>query len=145
MRRKSDDPENWRETEMKVLSLSSLSLIAIVTLSGSWSQAGDKRCTPSEPCVKPTVRKHHQHPLCDKLRAVYGSPGDMPQHIPYEAQPHSYYYFRPYNHMHVADQQRQAVEWGLDAQLPYSNSLFDRVYAEFEDAPPPAPSDLQLP
>jgi len=56
------------------------------------------------------------------------SSGNMPQHMPYESEPKTYYYYRPYNHHHIAMQQEGAD----DPTLPYSNSVFASVYAQME-------------
>ena len=56
----------------------------------------------------------------------------MSQHFPYEAYPKTYYYFRPYNMLHIPNQQAHAVSNGADPQMPYSNAVFADVYAELE-------------
>lgn len=60
----------------------------------------------------------------------------MTPHLPYSAEPKTTYYFRPYNHQHIANQQAIAQGWGAPASSPYSNGIFDSVYAEFEEKEP---------
>ncbi|PQO43079.1 hypothetical protein [Blastopirellula marina] len=59
-------------------------------------------------------------------------PGNMRQHFPYEAAPHFYYYFRPYNAAQIAPQQVVAESWVSNPRLPYSNDVFDEVYRDFD-------------
>ena len=56
----------------------------------------------------------------------------MLPHIPYTAYPKTYYYFRPYNMLHIPQQQERALAWVENPALPYSNKVFDKVYAELE-------------
>lgn len=51
-------------------------------------------------------------------------------HFPYEQEPKTYYYFRPYNYRHIATQIDDAQTWGADRKLPYSNAMFQEVYAD---------------
>jgi hypothetical protein len=67
---------------------------------------------------RPTVRHH-----C----------GDLYPHYPYEAFPKTYYYFRPYNHRHVRDQQQAALLWGAPQGQPYARAVFQSVYERFDD------------
>jgi len=64
--------------------------------------------------------------------------GDMVPNFGYVASPKTYYYFRPYQYFHVPMQQRQALEWGADPGLPYSNAIFQDVYKaiEWKGTPP---------
>ncbi|MEX0819630.1 MAG: hypothetical protein WD070_08545 [Pirellulaceae bacterium] len=64
--------------------------------------------------------------------SAYRSPGNMPQHFPYVAEPKNYYYFRPYNWFHIADQQREVTSYGGDTRHPYANDLFQEVYEAIE-------------
>jgi hypothetical protein len=80
-------------------------------------------------------------PLCWEKRAfgphchfIWNSTGDMPQHVPYFPHAHGYYYFRPYNVVHVLQQQEMAQRWGGDARNPYDNRMFERIYMEHEAA-----------
>ncbi|MCC9605422.1 hypothetical protein LOC68_23030 [Blastopirellula sp. JC732] len=72
------------------------------------------------------------------MPAVWCCPGNMCQHYPYEASPHFYYYFRPYNAAMIAPQQAVAEQWVSNPRLPYSNDVFDEVYRDFDAkfAPP---------
>ena len=56
----------------------------------------------------------------------------MPQHMPYFAQPSTYYYFRPYNHLHIPLIQQEAMLHGATTQNPYDTNLFEDVYREFD-------------
>jgi len=56
------------------------------------------------------------------------SPCNMYQHYPYWPKDHGYYYFRPYNMVHVAIQRDLAASWGEDPRNPYDHKVFDRVY-----------------
>lgn len=60
------------------------------------------------------------------------SPGNMPQHFPYVAEPKNYYYFRPYNWFHIPEQQREVTSYGGDTRHPYANDLFREVYEAIE-------------
>ncbi len=57
---------------------------------------------------------------------------EMPQHHAYYPVMHGYYYFRPYHHSHVAQQQLTATSWGEDPRAPYANSVFQKVYEEYK-------------
>lgn len=56
----------------------------------------------------------------------------MPQHMPYYAEPSTYYYFRPYNYFHIPLIQQEAVLHGATTQNPYDTDLFEEVYRDFE-------------
>jgi hypothetical protein len=58
--------------------------------------------------------------------------GDMYQHYPYTAHPKFYYYFRPYNHMHVRELAARAESIGAHPKAPFSNALFQDVYETVE-------------
>jgi hypothetical protein len=64
--------------------------------------------------------------------SYFVSLGDMPQHYPYFPEMHGYYYFRPYNYVHVPQQQEFVGSYGGDRRDPYSNELFKVIYAEFK-------------
>lgn len=66
------------------------------------------------------------------LPSPWHAPGNMAPRFPYEAYPHTYYYFRPYNMLHIPQQQEIARGWVDDPGLPYSNGVFAKVYAEYE-------------
>ena len=63
------------------------------------------------------------------------SPGNMPQHFPYVAQPKNYYYLRPYNWFHIPDHQNEVTLYGGDPRHPYANNLFKEIYEEIEAQP----------
>lgn len=69
---------------------------------------------------------------CGCLATPWHPCGDMHPHYPYDAWPKTYYYFRPYSYRHVRLQQEQASLWNAPAGLPYSNAIFQSVYAQFE-------------
>ena len=56
----------------------------------------------------------------------------MAPHTLYDAYPKTYYYFRPYNMLMIPNQQAQAAAWVSNPHLPYSNEVFQKVYAELE-------------
>jgi hypothetical protein len=62
------------------------------------------------------------------------STGDMPQHIAYFPNAHGYYYFHPYNVIHINQQQEMVTRWGLDARNPMDNRFLERIYQEQEAA-----------
>lgn len=62
------------------------------------------------------------------------STGDMPQHLPYFPNAHGYYYFHPYNVIHINQQQEMVARWGLDPRNPLDNRFFERIYQEQEAA-----------
>ncbi|TWT39618.1 hypothetical protein [Blastopirellula retiformator] len=78
------------------------------------------------------------------MPAVWCCPGNMRQHFPYEASPHFYYYFRPYNAAMIAPQQVVAEQWVANPRLPYSNDVFEEVYRDF-DAKFAPPAELITP
>lgn len=57
----------------------------------------------------------------------------MHQHYPYYPAMHGYYYFRPYHPRHVREQQGVASLWGEDPRVPYANTVFQRVYAQYRE------------
>lgn len=58
--------------------------------------------------------------------------GDMYPHYAYFPEHHGYYYFRPYNWMHVLEHQARIVGMGGDSRNPYSVAMFDVIYQDFE-------------
>ena len=56
----------------------------------------------------------------------------MTLHLPYLAEPKTYYYFRPYNYNHIFMQQEQAMIMGLDPRMPYDNAIFKKVFHNLE-------------
>jgi len=69
---------------------------------------------------------------CDLHRDLKTLKRNMHPHYPYEVDPWTYYYFRPYNYQHIRKQQEEAAGWGAEPAQPYSRKLFDKVYAELE-------------
>ena len=72
--------------------------------------------------------------------------GDMYPHFAYYPQDHGYYYFRPYNYIHVFEHRARVMSWGGDPRNPYSLALFDPVYEEFRQNVPalaPLPGSVQ--
>jgi len=53
-------------------------------------------------------------------------------HVEYFPEGHANYYFRPYTFTRLLQQQDQAARMGINPALPYSNEIYDKVYAEFE-------------
>ena len=64
--------------------------------------------------------------------SCFACAGDMPPHYAYYPEMHGYYYFRPYNYVHVPQQQEFVGSYGGDRRDPYSNELFKVIYAEFK-------------
>lgn len=62
--------------------------------------------------------------------------GDLYPHFPYQPEYGGYYYFRPYNWEMVLEQAPVAAQWGLHTGNPYSVSLFDAIYEDFEQRYP---------
>ncbi|KKL45438.1 hypothetical protein LCGC14_2355690, partial [marine sediment metagenome] len=65
---------------------------------------------------------------------------NMPQHHAYYPPLHGYYYFRPYHPGHLAAQQQFVGQWGGDVRHPYTNQIFQTVYAEYQAEHPAAPA-----
>ncbi len=63
-----------------------------------------------------------EEPCCfDRHLLTYCiGPGDLYPHYPYYPIQHGYYYFRPYNHMHVEEASALAAQMGGDPKAPYS-------------------------
>lgn len=61
----------------------------------------------------------------------------MYPHYAYYPQHHGYYYFRPYNWMHVLEHQSRVLGMGGDARNPYSVAMFGGIYEDFEERFPP--------
>lgn len=70
--------------------------------------------------------------------------GDMPQHVPYQAEGRGYYYFRPYHVMHVFAQQEMATRWGADPRNPYDNRFFEKFYPLHEPEDTTVDSDDEV-
>lgn len=57
----------------------------------------------------------------------------MLPHLPYSAEPKTYYYFRPYNYQHIAQHQDIAEQqWAAPRHLPYTNQMFEEIYEQIE-------------
>lgn len=56
----------------------------------------------------------------------------MYPHIPYLAEPKTYYYFRPYNWFHIPRQQAEVLNYGADPRNPYANEVFKNIYEGLE-------------
>jgi hypothetical protein len=70
----------------------------------------------------------------------------MPQHYPYPAEMHGYYYLLPYHHSHLRLQQSFVASWGGDPRAPYANEIFEQVYsasAKDKSRTPPPPTPLK--
>jgi hypothetical protein len=70
---------------------------------------------------------------------------NMPQHHRYFPQAHGYYYFRPYNSHYIRIHQSAATRYGAPQWNPYSNEIFNDIYAEFERAEAERTEPLPLP
>jgi len=53
---------------------------------------------------------------------------DLFPHYPYCPAYHGYYYFRPYNYVHVLKHQQIVDVLGGDSQFPYETTMFEPVY-----------------
>ena len=101
----------------------------------------DGECLAGCPACCGTCACHSGH-CCLGLTC---SPCNMLPHYPYFPAMHGYYYFRPYHHSHVAQQQLTVTAWGGDPRNPYANRIFEQVYAQYEAdqaAALPAPEPL---
>jgi hypothetical protein len=93
-------------------------------------------------CQEHPCPRIHQRPLgpCSAVGTC-----DMPQHHAYDSPMRGYYYFRPYNMVHVAQQQQAVMQWGGDPRNPYSNKVFEQVFEEFEkDQPTADPAEAEV-
>jgi len=61
---------------------------------------------------------------------------DMPPYYPYFPEYFGYYYFRPYNYVHIFEHQAIVARWGGDPRNPYSHELFTRLYDNLPVEPP---------
>jgi len=66
------------------------------------------------------------------LPSVWRTRCDMPQHFPYFPYWNTYYYFRPYNHVHVLQQKELITQLGGDRHNPYDNRFFEQFYEGIE-------------
>lgn len=67
-----------------------------------------------------------------RFRACSHSACSMPPHYPYFPSMHGYYYFRPYHHSHLVEQQNLAAQWGEDPRKPYANMVLKQVREAYE-------------
>lgn len=89
---------------------------------------------------------------CGEAYDGYGARGarrltriELPQHYAYYPAMHGYYYFYPYNPMHVPTQQAFASQFGMDPRNPYANDVFKVVYAEYKAAQEGSPGPERIP
>lgn len=61
---------------------------------------------------------------------------DLFPHYPYFPEHFGYYYFRPYNYVHIFEHQAIVARWGGDPRNPYSHELFTRLYENLPVDPP---------
>lgn len=68
------------------------------------------------------------------LPCIWRTTCDMPQHQPYHVHFRHYYYFRPYNYLHVPQQQEVVDAWGFDPRNPYDHrEMFRDLYKGLDD------------
>lgn len=93
-------------------------------------------CPPDDNCWCPWCDGHDDD--CEEscrdrhIQTYCIGPGDFYPHYPYLPMYHGYYYFRPYNHMHVEGDAVLAAQMGGDPRAPYSVEFLKRYF-------PPAP------
>lgn len=125
---------------------------AVLSLLVCWPVVGQEPASPAPagaiaPVAAPTASAAlaHDGSSCDcaadparggrgargACRSGYFRHNEFP-HYPYFPCDHGYYYFQPYNVSHVALHQSIAAGWGIDARNPYSNEIFQKVYAQYE-------------
>lgn len=90
-----------------------------VDQSGCCPLFGDALCSSCDKSCKPSKAFKH-------------STYDMYPHYPYFPESHGYYYYRPYNWMHI-EQHRSALP-GVDMKFPYSNAVFEEIAHRFEQS-----------
>lgn len=95
-------------------------------------------CDPCETTCDPCATSCD--PCCDSChpcwfpcsswwsKACRHSTCNLYPHFAYFPECHGYYYFRPYNWVHI-DQHRMTIP-GQNFKNPYSNDVFDRLYAD---------------
>jgi hypothetical protein len=79
-------------------------------------------------------------PCCSPLAIWAQSACSMFPHYPYFPSMHGYYYFRPYHHSHIVQQQQTVAGWGGDSRNPYANEIFQTVYAQYMAEQPGTPA-----
>lgn len=78
-------------------------------------------------------------PHCCTMRSTC----NMPQHMQYYPAAHGYYYFRPYNYFHIYWQQAFVETYGGDPRDPYTNRIFQQVYALYPESELDGPIKLR--
>ncbi len=56
---------------------------------------------------------------------------DLYPHYAYPPEHHGYYYYRPYNYVHVLEHQSSVIRLGGDPRNPYSVRMFDAIERDF--------------
>lgn len=88
-------------------------------------------CPPEEHCWCPWC---HDDDDCEEscrdrhIQTYCIGPGDFYPHYPYLPMYHGYYYFRPYNHMHVEGDAVLAAQMGGDPRAPYSVEFLKKYF-----------------
>uniref|UniRef100_A0A7C4LNI4 Uncharacterized protein n=1 Tax=Schlesneria paludicola TaxID=360056 RepID=A0A7C4LNI4_9PLAN len=72
---------------------------------------------------------------CDAKKLFKYSTCDLYPHYPYFPKDHGYYYFRPYNYIHVLTHQQTVVKLGGDPRNPYSTQLLANLFVNVEHPP----------
>ncbi|MDA7978708.1 MAG: heterocycloanthracin/sonorensin family bacteriocin [Pirellulales bacterium] len=74
-------------------------------------------------------------PFFRRCLFLFRTPGDMPMHIPYIAEPKNYYYFRPYNWFHIVEHQREVTFHHPpgDVRHPYDAQFMQDIYLRIEE------------
>ncbi|WP_166823884.1 hypothetical protein [Thalassoroseus pseudoceratinae] len=72
-------------------------------------------------------------------------PGDLYPHYAYYPKFHGYYYFRPYNYIHVERDAALAAAMGGDVRAPYSTEFLKPMFQSFATNSPLPPQDEKRP
>lgn len=72
---------------------------------------------------------------CSKFFCAWHTTGNMYQHYPYYPSDHGYYYHRPYNAIHVVEDQLLAPLLQGDPRMPYATLQFQEFYAQLNVGP----------
>lgn len=110
-----------------------LSVSFIGQITQGYVSAGDELIVEDCHAVDCTCNAYGSGHLaaCAAAGGCYHNTCNMPQHHRYFPQSHGYYYFRPYNHHTIRLHQNAVTRYGGDPRNPYSNKIFDDIYAEF--------------
>ena len=81
----------------------------------------------------------------DHLMRYCVGPGDLYPHYAYYPKFHGYYYFRPYNHIHVERDAALAAAMGGDVRAPYSTEFLKPMFASFSTTNPVPPQAVKRP